>query len=129
MTYQLSWLIPNHVLMVSLYGAIAANEVQLVADQMYDMIDALPMGTPVHLIVNIRECHLQEKIWNYARLNLRRHPNNGWSIIVGDSRLFGLVVAIISKILNLHIRYSETPESALKILAEYHAPVAEHLKS
>ena len=70
---------------------------------------------------------LQKQLWHYTKLDLKRHVNNGWTVIVGDSRLLGLVLAIFSKMLNVHLRYCETPEGALKLLAEHHTLVAEQI--
>jgi hypothetical protein len=127
MTHYIKWLIPDHVIMATLDGPITADEVQQIADDMYNAIAAASTATLVHTLVDVREATMQDKVWNYAKLNFKRHPNNGWSIVIGDSRLGGLVIAIFSKILNLHIRYSETLETALKTLGEHHVVVAEYL--
>ena len=128
MTHDVKWLIPDHVIMATLIGPITADEVQLIADEMYEAIVAASTATLVHTLIDAREAAMQDKVWNYAKINFRRHPNHGWSIVVGDSRLGGLVIAIFSKILNQHIRYSETPEAALKILGEHHTVVADYLE-
>jgi hypothetical protein len=127
MAHQITWLIPEHVILATLEGPISADEVQLIADQMYEDIATMPTPSIVHTLIDVREASIQDKMWNYAKLTFRRHPTAGWSIVIGDSRIAGLVIAIFSKILNLHIRYSDTPEAALKTLSEHHAVVAEYL--
>jgi hypothetical protein len=128
MTHYIKWLIPDHVIMATLDGPITADEVQQIADEMYNTIATASTATLVHTLVDVRDATMQDKVWSYAKLNFKRHPTNGWSIVIGDSRLAGLVVAIFSKILNLHIRYSETLETALKVLGEHHVVVAEYLE-
>jgi hypothetical protein len=129
MPHTISWRIPDHVIVATLTEGITADEVQQIADQMYDEIAAAASESPVHTLVDVRECGMQDKVWNYAKLNFRRHPNSGWSIVIGDSRLGGLVIAIFSKILNQHIRYSESLESSMKILSDHHVEIADRLNS
>lgn len=128
MTHEVTWLVPDSVVMATLKGAITADEVQMIADKMYKEIDSVTTEALVHLLIDVRECTLSEKVWEYAKLNLRRHPHYGWAIVIGDSRLGGLVIAIFSKLVNSHIRYSETLESALKFLSERDLTVDEYLK-
>lgn len=127
MAHQLTWLVPDHVLLATLHGPIAADEVQIIADEIYNAIAALGEHLPIHTLIDVRESTIQDKVWNYAKLNFRRHDPAGWSIVIGDSRLAGLVIAIFSKILNLPIRYSDTTESALKSLSEHHLAIADYL--
>ena len=96
---------------------------------MYEMIDAVPSQAMIHLCIDVREASMQDKVWMYASLKLRRHVRTGWSIVIGDSRLGGLLIAIFSKVINLHIQYSDTPEAAMKILVERDLVVADYLKS
>ena len=127
MAHQIAWLIPNHVILTTLNGPIVAAEVQIVADKMYDIMAATPTPALIHTLIDVREATIHDKIWTYSRLNFRRHPNNGWSIVIGDSRLGGLVIAILSKALNQHIRYCESLNDALKILSERNTAVADYL--
>jgi hypothetical protein len=78
-------------------------------------------------LVDAREAKIHDKIWNYAKLSLKRHKRCGHVIVIGDSRLSGLIIAIFSKLLSLHIHYSETPDTALKFLQERDEAVAEYL--
>jgi hypothetical protein len=126
MTHQLSWPVPGHVLTVTLVDTIMADEVQEIASALYQIIETESPST-IHLLIDAREAKIQDKLWNYAKLNLKRHKRCGHVIVIGDSRLSGLIIAIFSKLLNSHIHYSETSDAALKFLQERDAAVAEYL--
>jgi len=125
MTHHISWPVPGHVLTVTLVDIIMAEEVQKIAKEMYTAIDTESTAS-AHLLVDAREAKIHDKLWNYAKLSLKRHKRCGHVIVIGDSRLSGLIIAIFSKVLNLHIHYSETPEIALKFLQERDESVAEY---
>lgn len=129
MPHETTWLIPDRVIMAAVSEAVTADEVQIVADKLYEMMDAPTSNAAIHILVDVRAATMADKVWNYALLKLRRHKRIGWAIVIGDSRLGGLVIAIFSKLLNLHIHYSETPEAALTILRERDEVVAEFLKN
>lgn len=129
MSFHISWPVPHHVVAVTLTGPILAPEVQMVADQLYEAVDSAADTQVVHMIVDAREATIDDKLWNYAKLSLKRHPNNGWTVVVGDSRLTGLVIAIFAKVLNSHIHYSETPETALKLISDRDVAVMDVMKA
>jgi hypothetical protein len=129
MSHHISWTVPDHVVAVTLNGPILAADVQIIADQLYEAVSSAAHTQIVHMIVDAREATIQDKIWNYAKLDLKRHPNNGWTIVLGDSRLTGLVVAIFAKVLNSHIHYSESPETAIKLICERDTAVLDMMKA
>jgi hypothetical protein len=129
MSYHISWTVPDHVVAVTLTGPILASEVQTIADQLFVTVSAAADTQLVHMIVDAREATIQDKLWNYAKLSLKRHPNNGWTIVLGDSRLTGLVIAIFAKVLNSHIQYSESPATALKLICDRDAVVMDMMKA
>lgn len=129
MSFHISWPVPDHVVAVTLNGPILAGDVQIVADKLYEAVASAAQTQLVHMIVDARDATIQDKIWNYAKLSLKRHPNNGWTIVLGDSRLTGLVVAIFAKVLNSHIQYSESPETAMKLICERDAAVMDMMKA
>lgn len=125
MSHTMTWPVPSHVMSVTLVDLIMADEVQTIAKAMYAAIET--ESTSVHLLIDAREAKIQDKIWNYAKLNLKRHKRCGHVIVIGDSRLSGLIIAIFSKLLNAHIHYSESIDTALKFLQERDEAVAAHL--
>lgn len=127
MPHDITWIIPDYVIIATLKDAISADEVQTIADEIYEAVALVPQMSVVHILIDMRECTIQDKIWNYAKLNFRRNANNGWAIIIGDSRVGGLIIAIFSKALNLRIRYSDTPAAALQLLSEHFSIVADYL--
>lgn len=126
MTHHISWPVPGHVLTVTLIDTIMADEVQGIARALYQIIETEETST-VHLLVDAREAKIHDKLWNYAKLSMKRHQRAGHVIVIGDSRLSGLIIAIFSKLLTIHIHYSETSDAALKFLQERDAAVAEYL--
>jgi hypothetical protein len=79
MTHYVKWLIPDHVIMATLDGPITADEVQQIADEMYNTIATASTATLVHTLVDVRDATMQDKVWSYAKLTFKRHPTNGWS--------------------------------------------------
>jgi hypothetical protein len=126
MTNHIEWLIPDYVLSATVVGPISAVEVQQVANTLIDEINTAPTSHLVHLMVDVRECILAEKAWSYSKLQLHRHTNTGWVLVIGDSRMGGLVIAIFSKILQMQIHYSPSPEAALNFIAQRDPAVAEY---
>jgi hypothetical protein len=125
MPYEISWTVPGHVLTLKQFGPVPASDVEVMGQTMYDIIEAEP-HTPIHVLVDVRESSMSDKVWNYTQTKPPRHPRTGVVIIVGDSRLTGLVVAIFSKLLNIQIHYNTTLDSAMKFLQERDTAVAEH---
>lgn len=126
MAYEMTWVVPNTVLLATLHGPIPAEEVQIISDDMYREMESVTARSAIHLLIDVRGCTIQDKVWMYAKLDFKRHPKIGLSIVIGDSRIGGMVIAIFSKILNIQIRYSPTPEAALKVLQERDVTVAEY---
>jgi hypothetical protein len=114
--------------MVTLVGGIMADEVQVLADDMWTAIQAVPESPMVHILIDAREAAIADKIWNYGKLRLRRHTRVYLVIVIGDSRLSGLIIAIFSKLINLPIHYRESVDDALRIISGRDGIVAEYLK-
>jgi hypothetical protein len=125
MSYQITWSIPHRVVMLTQFGPVSAQEAELAAQQVYEAMDSEPTA-PIHFLVDARNASMSDKLWNYAQLKFKRHTRSGFIIVIGDSRLIGLFIALISKTLNLHIHYQSTPDAALQFLQERDAMVAEH---
>jgi hypothetical protein len=126
MTHQISWPVPDHVVMVKVSGGVNAQEAQSIADEVYTMIDsvAAPM---INFLIHSSEASIDDKLWNYGKLKLQRHPKVNLVIVIGDSRIYGLIVAIITKMLSIHIQYSDSVDAALKIISGLDLAVAEYL--
>jgi hypothetical protein len=125
MPYEISWPVPRHVLMMRQLGPILASDVNKIGQAMYEAIDTAG-SEAIHVLVDVREARMSDKVWNYTQSKPPRHARTGVVIIVGDSRLTGLVVAIFSKILNIQIHYNTTLDGALKFLQERDTAVAEY---
>lgn len=125
MPHEISWTVPGHVLTLKQFGPVPASEVDVVGQAMYDMIEA-EANTPIHVVVDVRESSMSDKVWDYTQSRPPRHARTGVVIIVGDSRLTGLLVAIFSKLLNIQIHYNTTMEGAMKFLQDRDTAVAEH---
>jgi len=125
MNYQITWPVPHRVIMLTQVDSVSAADVEFAARKVYEAIDAEP-SAPIHFLVDARQGHMSDKLWNYTRIKIKRHVRSGFIIMIGDLRLTGLLIAIFSKMLNLQIHYQPTPEAALKFLQERDAMVADH---
>jgi hypothetical protein len=126
MAHQITWPIPDHVVMVELVGGIMADEVQVVTDKLYASIASAPCER-VHLIIDAHEATIADKIWNYSKLRLPHHAKLHLVIVMSDSRLSGLIIAIFSKLVNSRIHYRESVEDCLKTISGVDLAVAEYL--
>jgi hypothetical protein len=127
MAYQISWYMPNHVLLTVLRGGISAAEVQMVSDEMYEMLASVTGTEPIALLIDARQCHMDNKIWEYAQLKFKVHGRRGRVIVIGEASLLGLVVSLLARATNFHVQFTATVEEAINKLATWDARVASYV--
>lgn len=128
MPHQISWPVPDHVIMVEMSGGVNAQEAQAVADEIHALVEA-SSSPMINFLIHSEGAAIDDKIWNYGKLKLKRHPRVNLVIVIGDSRIYGLILAVITKIVNIHIQYSDSAEAALKIIGGFDPVVAAHINN
>lgn len=129
MPHTLTTLVEGRLVYTELTGTISVAEVQQVSDKLLTILDALAGKHPVHVIINTVDVSISESIFRYTRIRTRKHPQSGWVIIVGESRLIGMFLGLYQKITQNTLVYCATPARALELLTPRDMAIANAIEA
>ncbi len=116
MAYEIIWQIPECMIYTRLEGKILPAEVGRIALESYDLIASSPHL--VHMVVDATNGSISGSIRDYASLTFKRASNTGWSIIIGNDRIGGLLLSLFARAVGVSFVYKSSLEEALEFLAE-----------
>ncbi len=110
------WQVEKRVMLVQVEGDITT---ELVAALSSDITPMLDVGVaPVHYISDVtRAVNININAFKIpAALDFLKHPNMGWSIMVGGGQVLNVVANIVGGITGAKFKTAESIEEAMQIL-------------
>lgn len=124
MAFQIMWVVPQRLIRLELTGDITIEE-SAEFDQM--LIEHLDSGiAPVHVILDfssVASIPLNPKAIISAQ-QFMKHPNLGWGMIVGMSRIIRFLSAIIFQAVKVNFLLFESYEEAQAFLCKNDASIS-----
>ncbi len=118
MAHHISWHTEHHLLHIKLEGAITAAEVQTVADEARAIYQDVPGDWRIHMMIDMQKASMAEKAFAYARVSMQASERSGWTIMVGDAKLVGLICSIYTKLTGATFHFAASPAEGIQFLAE-----------
>lgn len=118
MAHRINWHTKDHLVQITLEGAISAAEVQTIADEAYALYMDTPGDWRIHMIIDMRHASMADKVFAYARLSLQASERSGWTIMVGDAKLVGLICSIYTKVTGATFHFASSIVDGVNFLAE-----------
>jgi hypothetical protein len=115
-TYQLSWLVENRVLLQVAYGEITIEELNQLAAEINVF---LQMGTaPIHIIVDARHLKMfpQGVLRNYHAYENLNPKQLGWVVQVSDNQVLQYLTSTVSHLIGFNLRTFADMPAALNFL-------------
>ena len=120
MAYQLSWMIPNRIILVEVNGVIDEGSVRTFDQTMLTMLDEGDADAAlIHHIMVFGEIVGRPNLKLLTSVTYPQHPRNGWMITVGNNNpLIRMVNGLAAQILQMRVAGIDTVEEALELLYE-----------
>lgn len=123
MTYQLSWLIPDHVLLIDYSGHLEVDEILEQIGETTEMIESSPRPL-VHILVDLRGVQSYSKrLGEYAKLMVPPAHNLGWTIIISENRMMRFIVNVVvnriaQRFVSLRLGYVDSYGQVIRFLEQ-----------
>lgn len=118
MPVELSWLLPDHILLAKYSGNVSPEDIHSQYETGLQMSEAHPEHL-VHLIVEIAEVKsFPSQLKAYKGSYGEKSKNAGWVIIIGKNRLMHFISSVIGQLMHLSFAYMTTREEALQYILE-----------
>jgi len=117
MPYEISWLVPNRILKMSVSGELIRGEIQEIYKKQMETVRE-EGEVPVHAIVDASEItNIKIKLNEISGfLDPSGGDLFGWTIIVTENRFMRFLTAMFSKMTGSNFKTVDTYEEALEIL-------------
>lgn len=116
MAHISKWQIENRVMLVQIEGELTT---ETVAGINIDLKPMLEIGiAPVHYISDVTNTeNININAFKIpSALEFLKHPNMGWSVMVGGSQVLNVIANIVGNITGAKFKTAESIEEALQIL-------------
>lgn len=119
MPTQVSWYVPEHVILVAGIGHISYHEIIDYSSQLYDLLQQTS-SAKCHILMSfaaIESLPLNPRC--YVGLKWENHPKVGWVVVAEmHSRIFSAMIDVVLKITGKTMRYECSLETALRFLQD-----------
>jgi hypothetical protein len=116
MSYQIKWIVPSEVLLVTLGAHVDWNDYVELNDRLIEELNS--KNFPVDLVINASQVQrfptdmkALEKINDYLR-----HPNLRWLMLSGQNKVLRLVMTVVCHKVDQHIYFYDSLGDALNSL-------------
>jgi phosphatidate phosphatase APP1 len=116
MGYTTAWQIEKRVMLVRIENDLTTEVVEGLSRNLTPMLD---VGiAPVHYISDVTHAtNININAFKIpAALDFLKHPNMGWSVMVGGSQVLNVVANIVGSITGAKFKTAESVEEAIQIL-------------
>ncbi len=116
MPYQIEWLVPQRVISITFDKILTSAEL---ASYDEDICQLLDTGAPqqIHLITNLEHLSQFPTLKQAQQLKFVKHPNLGWSIIVGNkSTLLRAIITLVTTLFGNRLQWCNNHEQAIAFL-------------
>jgi hypothetical protein len=124
MPYEFSWVLPQRVMLVRIYGEVTAKEMEQIDTQ---TLTAVMEGTPpVHGIVNTLDViSVPVNLKTMTRTFRGIHPNAGITIMISQNPLYHFFLNIITQLNHAETHTAKTYVEAIEKLRRLDPTLAE----
>jgi len=126
MPFDVSWHTNNQIILIKLIGDVTEEELQLITDKSFDMVQASTMK--VHALVDQRDMQSAPRglktMTDFIKSN--KHPNQGITVLVAPNMnaLTKFIVSTMFQVLRLEYRLATNMEDALTIIRKVDLTIA-----
>ncbi len=116
MAYEIYWQVPEKVVCATLSGSVTPEDARQVGNAIYDAIEHI--DSLVHIIMDLRQASIAANPLKYGSNDYQYAPNTGVVIVIGNSKVFGLLVSIFTRSLSRPLVYRDSIDAALAYISE-----------
>ncbi len=131
MPYEITWYIPNHLIMDRLYGKVTIDEVGETSRILAEMLKRDQPLPYIHMIVDVSDMIGIPEDMNLERVKVAMEhmssPTLGWTLLITTSTVARFIATIAVQVMRQRYRAFATVEEAVAFLAGQDPHVAERL--
>lgn len=116
MAYLIQWHIPQRVLQIKLSGEVSLQDMVKMIDETHTYVNS--GQAPVHILIDATD-YANTPV-NFQEISkiapTMGNPNTGWWVLINPGKMMWFTSTILSKLLGVKIKTSNSLEEALLIL-------------
>ncbi len=124
MSYALSWIVPNRVILITLSGSDSDQEALEMDAEVIEMLkDGDPEAPAIHQILVFNDFTVRASLKTLSRLAAPGHPRCGTVVSVGEAKtpMLRATTGLVAQLTHMKREKRETVEEALRMLYRFDA--------
>lgn len=121
MPYQITWYIPDHILIIRYFGDLTVEELRQSSQESAARLDARPPNAPTrcHIITQATDLETMPPALAAFQNTLKRpHPSVGWICLIGNNSVQSMIASAITQLMGINFKVFESQAAALQFLIE-----------